>query len=201
MRIVMTPETVVLAEARRSFTTLSLFGYRVDGVVVNRIFPGGDGDPWRAGWVEAQRRVLAEVEQSFAGITRWRSTYRDREPVGVEALRAFADEVYAGTDPLAPPDGVGPLSLSRTSGEALLTLALPGATRSDVDLARHGDDLVVTVGAYRRLLTLPPGLSRHTVRGARVVDGVLQVRFGETASEQARSEQTTSEQASEEVRR
>ena len=39
VRLVLTPETVVLAEARRSLTTLSLFGYRVDGVVANRVFP------------------------------------------------------------------------------------------------------------------------------------------------------------------
>ncbi|WP_110205091.1 ArsA family ATPase [Nocardioides daejeonensis] len=179
VRIVMTPETVVLAEARRSFTTLSLFGYRVDGVVVNRIFPAGSGDPWREGWVAAQSKVLTEVDQSFSGLTRWRSTYRAAEPVGVPALHTLADEVYADSDPLAPPLGDGPLRLSRTSAGAVLTLELPNVDRSDVDLARHGDDLVVTVGAYRRLLTLPPGLSRHAVRGARVVDGALQVRFEE----------------------
>ena len=39
VRLVLTPETVVVAEARRSLTTLSLFGYRVDGVVANRVFP------------------------------------------------------------------------------------------------------------------------------------------------------------------
>ena len=58
VRLVMTPETVVLAEARRSYTSLSLFGYRVDGVVANRIFPADDADDWRAGWVMAQDQVL-----------------------------------------------------------------------------------------------------------------------------------------------
>ena len=72
----MTPETVVLAEARRSYTSLSLFGYRVDGVVANRIFPADDADDWRAGWVMAQDAVLAEVDQSFAGLPIWRSEYR-----------------------------------------------------------------------------------------------------------------------------
>lgn len=179
VRIVMTPESVVLAEARRSFTTLSLFGYRVDGVVANRIFPAGEGDAWRQGWVDAQTKVLAEVEQSFAGLALWRSTYRSGEPVGVAALQAFADEVYGDSEPLAPPAGEGPLRLTRSAAGAILELALPNVERSDVDLVRHGDDLVVTVGAYRRLLTLPPGLSRHSVRGARVVDGVLQVKFEE----------------------
>jgi len=182
VRLVLTPETVVLAEARRSFTTLSLFGYRVDGVVANRIFPEGDSDDWRAGWVTAQKQVLKEVAESFAGLEQWRSVYRSGEPVGVDALRQFADEVYAGTDPLAMPHGGGPLSVTRTASGAILRLALPFVSKGEVDLARHGDELVVTVGSYRRLLTLPPGLARHTVKGAKVHDGALQVRFEEGTS-------------------
>ena len=50
-------------------------------------------------------------------------------------------------------------------------------TRADVDLARHGDELVVTVGSYRRLFALPAALARHEVAGARVEDGSLRVRF------------------------
>ncbi|KQY63926.1 MULTISPECIES: ArsA family ATPase [unclassified Nocardioides] len=179
VRLVMTPETVVLAEARRSFTTLSLFGYRVDGVVANRVFPVGEGDAWRAGWVEAQAKVLTEVDQSFPGLPIWRSVYRTGEPVGVEALRGLADEVYAGTDPLAPPTGNGPMKVTRTETGAVLELALPNVEKADVDLARHGDELVVTVGSYRRLLSLPAGLARHQVSGAKVSEGALHVRFEE----------------------
>ncbi len=54
VRLVLTPETVVVAEARRSFTTLSLFGYRVDGVIANRVFPPDGADRWREQWVPAQ---------------------------------------------------------------------------------------------------------------------------------------------------
>ncbi len=109
VRLVLTPENVVLAEARRSYTTLSLFGYRVDGVVANRVFPADGADDWRAGWVEAQDAVLAQVEQSFAGLPVWRSVYRPGEPVGVEALAELAAEVYGADDPLAPPHGRGPV--------------------------------------------------------------------------------------------
>src|SRR5690606_17705325 len=68
VRLVLTPEQVVLAEARRAFTSLCLFGYRVDAVVANRVFPAEAADDWRAGWVRAQADVLAEVAQSFAGL-------------------------------------------------------------------------------------------------------------------------------------
>ena len=184
VRLVLTPENVVLAEARRSYTTLSLYGYRVDGVIANRVFPDGGSDDWRAGWVTAQDRVLTEVAQSFAGLPVWRSLYRAGEPVGLTTLTDLARELYDGTDPLAAPGGEGPFRVTRNTRGAVLGLALPNVTRAEVDLARHGDDLVVTVGSYRRLLTLPAGLSRHRIAGARVDDGELQVRFEATGQEQ-----------------
>ncbi len=182
VRLVMTPENVVLAEARRSLTTLSLYGYRVDGAVVNRVFPDAGADAWRARWVAAQAEVLGRVRESFAELPLWRSAYRDGEPVGREALTALAAELYAGSDALADPAGTEPLRFAREGRITTLRLALPLVERSDVDLTRHGDDLAVTVAAYRRLLTLPPALARHNVTGARVVDGELQVRFEETTA-------------------
>jgi len=182
VRLVLTPETVVLAEARRSYTTLSLFGYRVDGVVANRVFPTEGADDWRAGWVMAQDDVLTQVTQSFAGLPVWRSEYRAAEPVGVDALTELATDLYGEDDPLAPPRGDGPFRITRNSRGAVLRLALPLVSRTEVDLARNGDELVVTVGSYRRLLTLPSGLTRYRVAGARVEQGQLQVRFEEKSS-------------------
>jgi len=177
VRLVLTPETVVVAEARRSLTTLSLFGYRVDGVVANRVFPAGGADAWRLTWAEAQSAVLAEVEQSFTGLPIWRSSYQASEPVGVDALAAFADAAYGGDDPLAAPMSESPMTVTRTRTGATLRLALPFVVKSDIDLARHGDELVVTVGSYRRVVALPAALVRHTVAGARIEDGALRVRF------------------------
>jgi len=180
VRLVLTPENVVLAEARRAYTSLSLFGYRVDGVVANRVFPSGDGDAWRAGWVDSQQRVLKEVDQSFAGLPVWQSEYQPGEPVGVPSLTELATRLYGDDDPLARPEGDGPFRITRDeAGAAVLHLALPFVTRAEVDLARNGDELVVTVGSSRRLLTLPAGLARLRVAGARVDGGELQVRFRE----------------------
>ena len=182
VRLVLTPEQVVLAEARRAYTSLCLFGYRVDGVIANRVFPEGGDDDWRAGWVAAQTAVLAEVNQSFAGLPVWTSRYQDAEPVGLEALGELAGALYGDGDPLAVPPGTGPFRVDRSDEGATIHLALPFVTRAEVDLARNGDELVMTVGSYRRLLTLPAGLSRLRVVGAGVADGELRVRFAEPAA-------------------
>src|SRR4029079_12067925 len=94
------------------------------------------------------------------------SSYQPGEPVGPDALAAFAAAAYGGDDPLAGPDGDGPLTIPRTSMGAVLRIDLPFATRADVDLARHGDELVVTVGSYRRLFALPAPPARAEGAGA-----------------------------------
>ena len=184
VRLVLTPESMVVAEARRAFTTLSLFGYRVDGVVANRVFPGDAADPWRRGWVEAQQRVLAEVQHSFAGLAIWAADYRSSEPIGPTQLAELATDLYGDDDPLTlPADDEGPLTIRRRDGGAELSIALPFAESADVDLARRADELVVTVGSYRRVLALPAALDGQSVSGARVADGRLTVRFRQAAEE------------------
>jgi arsenite/tail-anchored protein-transporting ATPase len=177
VRLVLTPETVVVAEARRSLTTLSLFGYRVDGVVANRVFPTDGADGWRLQWAAAQAEVLAEVDESFTGLPVWRSPYQPAEPVGVASLGGFAAAAYGEDDPLAAPTTESPMTITRTPSGAVLRIALPFVAKSDIDLARHGDELVVTVGSYRRLIALPSALGKQAVAGAHVDDGVLRVRF------------------------
>jgi arsenite/tail-anchored protein-transporting ATPase len=178
VRLVLTPESIVVAEARRTLTSLALYGYRVDGVVANRIFPATDADLWRAGWVAAQQQQLGEIEASFAPLPIHRSPYRAAEPVGLEELVAFAAELYTDTqDPFAAPPEEDGLVVERTDEEYVLSLPLPLADRRDVDLVRAGDELVVTVEGHRRLLALPGALRRCTVAGARLHEGTLTVRF------------------------
>lgn len=77
------------------------------------------------------------------------------------------------------------MTIRRTRSGATLSIALPFVAKTDIDLARHGDELVVTVGSYRRLLALPAALSKQAIAGARVEDGALQVRFRASEEEEA----------------
>ncbi|MFE3448064.1 ArsA family ATPase [Nonomuraea sp. NPDC059194] len=173
VRLVMTPESVVLAEARRTLTSLNLYGYRVDAVIANRVFPADDADAWRSQWVRAQSKLLAEAEESFAPLPVHVVPYLPGEPVGVDALAEVGEGLYAGSDPFADPAVEPPLIFDGHE----LSLALPGADRAEVDLARKGDELIVTAGPYRRILALPTALARRKVSGAVLREGRLRVRF------------------------
>ncbi|MEU8143909.1 ArsA family ATPase [Nonomuraea sp. NPDC048901] len=173
VRLVFTPEAVVLAEARRTLTSLNLYGYRVDAVIANRVFPAEGADEWRAQWVAAQSRLLAEAEESFAPLPIHVVPYLPAEPVGKDALAQVGGAIYGEVDPFAAPEVEPPLRLSADE----LTLALPGADRAEVDLARKGDELIITAGPYRRILALPAALARRRISGAALRDGLLRVRF------------------------
>ena len=185
VRLVLTPERSVVADARRAWTSLALHGFRVDGVIANRVIPPPSGPgrsgAWQAGWAAAQAEVLTEVERSFAPLPVRRAPYLPAEPVGVDALLALAEETYAhdtGDDPgFATTAGPEPLAVAREGEGYVLRLAMPLTEPGDLDLARSQDDLVLTVGATRRVLTLPSVLRRCQVTGARLREGTLTVTF------------------------
>ena len=58
VRLVVNPERMVIAEARRTATYLALFGYGVDAVIANRLLPDSITDPWFAQWKELQAQHL-----------------------------------------------------------------------------------------------------------------------------------------------
>lgn len=176
VRLVLTPESVVVAEARRTFTALTLFGYVVDSVVVNRVFPSG-GDAWREGWVTAQQHQLREIRDSFAPLGIRQAAYHSAEPLGVEALERFGAQLYEEIDPLAPPNNRDLMSVTREDNQFLLSVALPLVDRGEVDLTRVGDDLVIAAAGRRRVLALPSALRRCVVAGAALAEGRLTVRF------------------------
>ena len=191
VRLVLTPERVVIAESRRTWTSLSLYGFVVDAVVVNRVFPEAAEpdedaqsapmairDPWRSGWNVAQRAGLVEVRESFAGLPVVVAPYLAAEPIGVEALAALgrAHGTDDAQDLLAPVTHRG-MDVQRTHEGFTLTLPLPLAHARDLGLQRRDDELLVAVGEHRRVLTLPAALQRCVVDGAAVRDGLLRVRF------------------------
>ncbi|HEY2167105.1 MAG TPA: ArsA family ATPase [Jatrophihabitantaceae bacterium] len=196
VRLVLTPESVVAAEARRTFTALALYGYRVDLVVANRVFAGGD-DEWRQGWARAQQEQLRGIRESFAGLPVREIPYRASEPIGFAALREVADGLYGpmpGDDPAELGERRELLRVVADGDDFVLSLELPLAPRSAVDAVRAGDDLVLTVGGNRRVLTLPSVLRRCEVIGGEFDGEQLRVRFrpdlqqwpsGSTAAAQA----------------
>ena len=192
VRLVLTPERVVIAESRRTLTSLRLYGLTVDQVVVNRVFPDvstldaeagaepGQGSPptaWLAGWNESQQRGLIEVRHSFDPLPIVIAPYLAREPVGADALAALARARTGETVGVLMTPPTQAMTVKPLEGGYLLTLPLPLVTAAEVDLKRRDDELLVSVADHRRVLSLPSVLRRCVVTGAVVRNATLRVRF------------------------
>ena len=177
VRLVVNAERMVIAEARRTMTALSLFGYSVDAVVVNRLIPEQVSDPWFDRWKAIQAGHLEEVRQGFAGLPVLTAPLFDAEPIGAAALSALGEELYGA---LAVQDVLhegAPLTFERDGADWLLRLALPFADKADLDLFHRGAELTVKVGPHVRKVALPAAINRAEIGGASLRDGRLEVRF------------------------
>ena len=181
VRLVLQLEQAVIAETQRTFTFMSLFGFSVDAVVVNRVIPPAVPLGYLEKWREAQQRHYVVVRQSFLDSPMLEIPYYECEPTGPQRLMRLSRDAYGSTDPAAV------LSRSRavtTRHEEqgglpldVLEIPLPGISVSDVDVRREGRNLVIDAGDARRVLALPDGLATRHVHATRLAEGVLSVAF------------------------
>jgi arsenite-transporting ATPase len=171
-------EKMVIAEARRTYTYLGLFGYRVDSVIVNRVLPPDVTDPYFGKWKDIQAEHLVTVHESFDPVPILSARLFDREMVGVSLLAEMGDEVYGDRDAAEVLYRDEPIRVRKRGTGYVLTMRLPFASRDDMDIHRRGDELFVRVGAYKRNLILPQSLKRMTVREANFAGDHLEILFG-----------------------
>lgn len=178
-RLVMNPEKMVISEARRTYTYLSLFGYAVDSAIVNRVLPDTVSDPYFARWREIQAGHLKDIHEGFAGTDIRELRLFEEEMVGPELLRVVAEELYGDTDPTHKLSEAQPLRIESADagGDVELIMSVPFVERTDVDLMRHGDEVFITIGPHRRSLMLPDSLQRRTIRSAKIEEGELRIVF------------------------
>jgi len=178
VRLVVNPEKMVISEARRTYTYLGLFGYRVDAIIVNRIIPPEVADPYFGKWKDIQAEHLATIHESFEPVPILEARLFDREMVGAPLLLEMGDEVYGDLDATNILYRDDPIRVRKRGTGYVLSLRLPFVSRDDMDIHRRGEELFVRVGSYKRNIILPQTLKRMTVREATFAGDHLEILFG-----------------------
>lgn len=179
VRLVTLAERMVLEETRRSYVYLNLFGYSVDHVFVNGLYPEQDVDAFFSTWLEHQRQHLTEIEAAFGHlpitrITRFPADLSGLDDVARLADLAIAPKAFDVVDDLAHERYV------RADGGYDLELPLPGVSSGDVALSLSAADLALRIDNVQRNIALPGTLRNHDIAGAKLRDGILTVRFRPT---------------------
>ncbi|MEV7174261.1 ArsA-related P-loop ATPase [Streptomyces sp. NPDC093224] len=173
VRLVAEPGPAASDALRLGRLGLALQQLDVRTVVANRMVPRDCADPWLAGIAAQQEKHAAEWAADLPVVP---LAHLGADPRGTDDLDRLAAD---GLVPQVPAPRREWTVEDRLAADGVLVwvVPLPGAVKSDLDLVRRGDELLLTVGPHRRIVPLPSALRRCTVSGAALADGELRIRF------------------------
>ncbi len=177
IRIVLNPEKMVIKEAQRSFTYLSLFDFPVDLIIANRIIPHEVKDPYFDKWKTAQKNYMKIIEETFSPLPVFSNTLFSEEITGLTLLKRMAETIYQEKDPIQVFHKGKPVSIAKHNNGYILSLRIPFLKKEDLDILKKDEELIITAGWYKRNILLPRSFAGLRIAGAKYENEILRIRF------------------------
>ena len=175
LRVVTTPEKIVISEAKRNFTCLYLYHYNVDAVIVNHIYPEQAMEGYFSKWIRLQEEGLREIGESFSEVPKFYVELQKKEIRTLENLREIGGMIYGDEDPdkvlftkeIYVPD----------KENSSLKIYLPYADKDELRLEQISGEIVVGVRNESRRFPMPDEFKDCEISGAKFEDGYLNICF------------------------
>lgn len=177
IRMVFNPEKMVIKEAQRAYTYLSLFGFTVDAFIGNRLLPEDLESPYHQKWKEIQKVYMKEAIASFQPVPVFRAHLKNQEVYGIPLLSEMAREIYGQEDPSRIFFSAKPMEIVRKGDGYELRIKLPFATKDDLDIWVRGEELTVIYRNYKRNILLPKTLATLELKEASFKGPILVMQF------------------------
>jgi arsenite-transporting ATPase len=177
VRLVVNPEKMVIKEAHRGYTYLSLFGLPVDMVIVNRVLPDDINDPYFIHWKKLQKDYLKLIEESFNPLPIYHAKLFNKEVVGLMLLESLGKVIYNSEDPTKIFFKERPIQIKKDKGTYEMLVKLPFVAKKDLDLKQVGDELIIGLGLVKRTIALPDTIVDKDVISAEFKGNDLLIKF------------------------
>ena len=177
IRLVLNPDKIAIAESKRSYTYFSLFGFPVDAVLVNKLFPVELEDGYFHKWRHLQQEQMKQLHQSFLDTRIISIRHYENEPIGVGRLEEMGKDIYGESDPAAVLSNVNTVTFKKQNGRVVLSIVLPGLDKAGIDVGRKDNDLLIRAQGYSRVFSLPDTLANVDIDKAEYDENRLNIRF------------------------
>jgi len=151
---VVNPEKMVLNESKRAFTYLSLYGYNVDAVIINRIFDFGKSKVFDQ-YFKSQKKYLEDISEVFAELPIMRVQHQGAEVFGLDALKNVSKEIYGEDDATKVLHLGEQFVFERKHSGFELRIKLPFIKDHSYSVNKYGDEIVIQLGNRRKNIFLP----------------------------------------------
>ena len=178
VKLVVNPEKMVLLESMRTLTFMNLFGFLVDGVVVNRLLPEEINDPFFVRWKQQQAEYMNQIDEAFDPLPILSVPLFQEEIIGIKLLRKVADVLYHDKDPTETLTTERPFKLvQQDNGNYELIIKLPFSEKGELSIEHDRNTLVIRVGSFKRVLYLPTVIRDKEIEKAKFDENKLKILF------------------------
>ena len=175
LRVVTTPEKIVISEAKRNFTCLYLYHYNVDAIIVNHIYPQAAMKGYFNKWIRLQEEGLLEIQKSFSEVPKFYVELQKKEIRSVDVLCEIGNFIF---DEIDPNEVLFQKEIYIHDREnSCLKIYLPFADKEELELEQQGREIVVGVKNESRKFPIPEEFSDLEIVGAKFEEGYLNIRF------------------------
>ena len=177
VRIVTTPEKMVVEETKRNYMYMNLYNFNVDGIYINRILPTNIDNRFFDQWIELQKEYITSLKESFAALPIYEIPWYDEELRGEDNIRRIVNDVFAENDVFESRIITERENFIQTETGYQLDVNVPGADKEDLDLYQASTDVVIKMGNFKRNIPLPNILRTYEISGAKFENGILHISF------------------------
>ena len=182
LRIVTTPEKIVIKEAMRSFSFLHLYDYNVDGVVVNKIFPKDSMKSYFSKWCTLQEEGIKQIETAFSELPIFYLPLKKSELRGNKMLVETGKELFREleeknkrSEEILFTEKI--YEVIKTEEGYTLRIKMPFVDKKELSLSQNGDEILLAIKNEKRSFILPSKLLSREILGAQYKEDHLEVRF------------------------
>lgn len=175
LRVVTTPEKIVINEAKRNFTCLYLYHYNVDAIIVNHIYPAKAMEGYFNKWIKLQEEALQDIKESFSEVPRFYVELQQQELRTLDVLGKVGDTIY---EEINPDDVLFKKEIYSIDNEKnCLKIYLPFADKGELRLEQDKNELIVGVKNESRKFPIPSEFTKKDIVGAKFEEGYLNILF------------------------
>lgn len=175
LRVVTTPEKIVINEAKRNFTCLYLYHYNVDAIIVNHIYPAKAMEGYFNKWIKMQEEALQDIKESFSEVPRFYVELQQQELRTLDVLGKVGDTIY---EEINPDDVLFKKEIYSIDNEKnCLKIYLPFADKGELRLEQDKNELIVGVKNESRKFPIPSEFTKRDIVGAKFEEGYLNILF------------------------
>jgi arsenite-transporting ATPase len=179
VRIVTNLEKMPILESERALTFMNLYGLNVDGLCVNKVIPDEIQDPYFQKWKQTQNEYMKRIESTFYPLKIFKIFLREEEVIGFSLLEKVANDMYGKKgDPTEIYSQEKPFTIDTDiDGNVIITISLPFVKKGKTQIRKKGEELIIEIGDYKRILLLPTIAQNSKIGSAKFEENKLIITF------------------------